>query len=61
MKQFEIEIIEKMTSIVTVEANSKEEAYEKAMEELEDGFEAPYHTEIHVVDWNVIDEKELED
>lgn len=59
MKEYELEIIEKMTSRIMVEAETEDEAYEKAMEELRDGFEAPYHIEIYVDDYKVINEKEL--
>lgn len=61
MKEYELEIIRKMELRVCVEAESEEEAYDKAMEELDDGFEAPYLYDIYVEDWKVIDEKELDE
>lgn len=60
MKKYEIEITEVMKSVVVVEATSKDEAFSLALEEIREDFEAPYHTQIDVDDWCVLDETELE-
>lgn len=61
MKEYRLEIVEKMTSMICVEAESEDDAYEKATEELSDKFYAPYHIRIYVEDWNVIGKKDIDE
>ena len=61
MKEYELKITRKLEQIITVEAESEEEALDIALYELDDGFEAPYIYDIYVDDWKVINEKELDD
>ena len=61
MKEYELKITRKLEQIITVEAESEEEALELAMEEMDDGFEAPYLCDIYADDWKVINKKELDD
>lgn len=53
MKEYEVYVIEKLVSTVTVEAEDKQEAYEKAMELLSEEFNAPYHDHCDVMDYKV--------
>lgn len=53
MREYEVYVIEKLVSTVTVEAEDKQEAYEKAMELLSKEFYAPYHDGCDVMDYKV--------
>lgn len=59
MKEFELEVIEKITSRIYVEAEDEHEAYNKAMEELNHEFETPYCVDSCVVGWEVVSERVL--
>lgn len=61
MKEYELIITRKLEQIITVEAESEEEAFDIALEELDDGFEAPYLYDINVEDWEVVNKKELDE
>ena len=53
MKEYEVYVIEELESTVTVEAQNKHDAYEKAKNLLMENFNAPYHNRCEIIDYKV--------
>lgn len=53
IREYEVEVIEELVSTVCVEAHDEDEAYEKALQEMAEGFSAPCHDSCDVIKYKV--------
>ena len=53
VREYEVEVVEELISTVCVIARDEDEAYEKALQEMSEGFSAPCHDSCDVVKYTV--------